>query len=106
MDSSITGSERAGARVCVRRLVHYCDNNFAWQDPYRNSKAGSHPVEIVRVLAHQHDFRHDCVVRPLHAKDLGQLLQILSRGFADGEDGVAEPTHAQATELLVEEFDA
>lgn len=90
--------------VCLISIL-LCGYFFS-RCPYRNSEARSHPIEIVRVLAHHHHLRHDCVIRPLHAEDFGQLLQVLSRGFADGEDGVAEPAHAQAAELLVEELNA
>jgi hypothetical protein len=73
---------------------------------YRDSKAGRHAVEIVRVLAHSHDLGYNGLVRPLDAEHFGQFLEILSRGLTDREDGVTEPAHTQAAELLVEELDA
>lgn len=56
------------------------------------------------MLAHGHDLGHNRVIGPLDAKDLRKLLKILSRSLADGEDGVAEPAHAQTAELLVEKL--
>jgi hypothetical protein len=58
------------------------------------------------VLTHGHDLRYDGLVCPFDAKYLGKLLQILSGGFADGEDGVAKPAHAETAELLVEKLHA
>ena len=56
--------------------------------------------------AHLEDFGHDSAVRPLGAEDFSEALEVLRRGLADGEDVVAEPGHAEAAELLVEEGDA
>lgn len=58
------------------------------------------------MLTHGHDLGNDCLVGPLNAKDLGELLQVLGRCLTNGENGVTQPAHAQAAELLVEEFDA
>lgn len=58
------------------------------------------------MLTHGHDLGDNCLVGPLNAKHLCELLQVLSRGLTDRENGVAEPAHAQAAELLVEELDA
>jgi len=58
------------------------------------------------MLAHGHDLGDDCFVGPLNTENLRELLQILSRSLANGENGITEPAHAQAAELLVEELDA
>ena len=58
------------------------------------------------MLAHSHDFRNDRIIRPFHPKYLGEFLKILSRSLTDGEDGVTQPAHAQATKLLVEKLHA
>lgn len=72
---------------------------------YRNGKTGGHAVEVVGMLTHGHDLWYNCVIRPLNTENLGQLLQVLSGCFSDGEDGVAQPAHTQAAELLVKELD-
>ena len=71
---------------------------------YRNGKARRHAVKIVGVLAHGHDLGHNGILGPLNAEYLGELLEILSRGLTNREDGVAEPAHAEAAQLLVEEL--
>jgi len=57
------------------------------------------------MLTHRHNLRYDGLISPLDTKDLGKFLQVLGRGFSNGEDSVAEPAHAQAAELLVKELD-
>ena len=56
--------------------------------------------------AHSHHLRNYRFAGPLNAEDLSKLLQVMSRSFTDGEDGVSEPTHAQRTQLLVEELNS
>ena len=56
------------------------------------------------MLAHSHDFGNDGFVGPLDAKHLGELLKILSRGLANGEDGIAKPAHAKTAQFLIEEL--
>ena len=73
---------------------------------YRNGEAGRHAVQIVRMLTHCHDFGYDRLIRPLNAKDFCELLQVLSRGFTNGEDGVAQPAHAQTAEFFVKKLNA
>ena len=73
---------------------------------YGYSEAGRHPVKVIGMLAHGHDFRHDGIVGPLYTKHFSELLQVLRGGLADREDGVAKPAHAKAAELLIEELDA
>jgi hypothetical protein len=58
------------------------------------------------VLAHGHDLGDNRLVGPLNTENLGELLQVLCRGLTDRENGVAQPAHAQAAELLIEELDA
>ena len=58
------------------------------------------------MLTHGHDLGYDRLVRPLNAEDLCELLQVLSRSFTNGEDGVTQPAHAQAAELLVKKLNA
>lgn len=57
-------------------------------------------------MTHCHDLRDDRLICPFHTEDLGELLQVLSRGFTDGENCITQPAHAQAAEFLVEELDA
>lgn len=78
--------------------------NKCQQIAYRNSKTGRHSVEVVGVLAHGHDFGNDGFVGPLDAEYLGELLEILSGGLTDGENGITEPAHAKTAQLLIEEF--
>lgn len=73
---------------------------------YRDSEARRHAVEVVGVLGHGRDLWHDRLARPLDAKDLCELLEVLRAGLTDAEDRVAEPGHAECAELLVEELDA
>jgi hypothetical protein len=80
------------------------DKTILAQSTYGDSKAGRHPVEIVRVLAHSHHLRNNGIIGPLNAENLGQLLQVLGRRLTDREDGVAKPAHAQAAELLIKEL--
>lgn len=58
------------------------------------------------MLGHGSNLGHNSFASPLDAKDLCELLQVLSAGLTDAEDGVAKPRHAQVAELLIEEFDA
>lgn len=58
------------------------------------------------MLAHGHDLGDDGLVGPLNTEDLCELLQVLGRSLADGENSVAEPAHAQTAELFVKELDA
>ena len=73
---------------------------------HRNRKAGCHPVQIVRVLAHGHDFWNNRLARPIDTKNLGELLEILGGSFSYREDRVREPVHAEIAKLLVKELDA
>jgi hypothetical protein len=58
------------------------------------------------MLTHGHDLRDNGIARPLNTEDFRKLLEVLSRSFTDRENRVAKPAHAQAAQLLVEEFDA
>ena len=71
---------------------------------YRDGKAGRHPVQVVRVVAKGHDLGNDCLVGPFDAEDFCQLLQVVCGSLADGEDGIAEPTHAEVAKFLVKEL--
>src|SRR4051794_35642647 len=62
---------------------------------YGDGKACCHPVEVVGVVAHGHNFGNYGFARPLNPKDLRKLLEVACGGLADGEDGVAQPAHAQ-----------
>lgn len=70
-----------------------------------NGKAGGHAVKIVRMLAHSHHLRNNRLLRPIDAKDLCELLEILSGRLTNGKNGVTEPAHAEITQLLIEKFD-
>lgn len=56
------------------------------------------------MLAHRHNLGNDCLVGPFNTEDFSELLQVLGRRFTDGENSVAQPAHAQAAKLLVEEL--
>lgn len=71
-----------------------------------DGKDGGHAEEVVGVVTHGEDLGDDGDLGPVDAKDLGELAQVDRRGLADAEDGVAEPVHAEVTELVVEELDA
>lgn len=71
---------------------------------YRDSKACCHPIKVVRVIAHSHHLGNDCFAGPLDAKDLGKFLQVTGRSLTNGEDSVAKPTHAKATQLVIKEL--
>lgn len=57
------------------------------------------------MLPHGHHFRNDRLTCPFHAKYFCELLQVLRGSLSDREDSISQPTHAQITELLVEELD-
>ena len=52
------------------------------------------------------DFRDDGVGGPLDAEDLGELLEVVRCRLADRVHAVAEPGHAQVSELLIKKFDS
>lgn len=58
------------------------------------------------MIAHSHHLGNNGLACPLHAKDLGQLLEVVRRRLANREDGVAQPPHAQGTQLLIEELNS
>lgn len=58
------------------------------------------------MLAHLHYLGDDGLVGPVYTKNLGELLQVMCGSLANGEDGITQPIHAKAAELLVEEVDA
>lgn len=55
------------------------------------------------MVTHSHHLRNDRLACPFDAKDLCQLLKVVRRSLTDREDSVAEPSHAQSTELLIKE---
>lgn len=69
-------------------------------------KTGCHAVQVVSLIAHGHDFGYNRLSRPLDAKDFCEFLEVESGGLTNAEDGVAQPGHAEISELLVEELDA
>ena len=73
---------------------------------YANGKASRHPVKIIGMIAHSHHLGDDFLASPLGSKNLSKLLEILCRSLTDRKDGIAQPAHAQAAQLLVEEFNA
>lgn len=73
---------------------------------YRDGEAGSHSVQVVRVVAHGHNLGDDGLACPLHAKYFSQFLQVVRSSLADGKDCVTKPSHAQVAELFVKELDA
>lgn len=56
------------------------------------------------MTAHGNHLGDDLLICPRDTKDLCELLQILRAGFSDAENGVAEPRHAKAGKLLIEEL--
>src|SRR5277367_1370273 len=72
IDSLMMSRVITGARVCPVLVLVSHDG----KETYRDCKAGGHPVEIVRVLSHRHDFRNDSVVRPLYTKHLCKFFQV------------------------------
>lgn len=61
---------------------------------YCDSKASRHPIQIVWMLAHSHDFGNDGIIRPVNSENFGELFEVLGSRLANGEDGVAKPAHA------------
>jgi hypothetical protein len=58
------------------------------------------------MLTHGHDLGDNGIIGPLDTENFSEFLQVLSGRFTDREDGIAEPAHAQAAKLLVEELHA
>lgn len=52
------------------------------------------------------DLRDDVGLAPINAKELGQALEVVHGGLADGGNDITEPRHAQVGQLLVEEIDS
>jgi hypothetical protein len=76
------------------------------EGPYRDCKASRHSVKIIGVLSHSHDLGNNGFICPFHSKDFCELLEVLRSCLSDGEDGVAQPTHTEVAELLIEKLDA
>ena len=49
---------------------------------YRYGEAGGHAVEVIRMLTHGHDLGDDRFAGPIHAKNLGELFEILRGGLS------------------------
>ena len=77
--------------------------SISGMDSYSDGLDRSHAEKIRRVLAHTNDLGYNLNFGPLDAKDLGELLEVDGRSFANAVDVVAQPGHAQVAELLVEE---
>ena len=58
------------------------------------------------MLTHGNDLGNNRVSSPINSKDLGELLEVVSRRFSYREDGVAQPAHAEVIELVIEELNA
>lgn len=58
------------------------------------------------MLSHGHHLGDNRALRPFHPKHFSQLPQVSGCCLPNGEDGVAEPSHAEVTELLIEELNA
>lgn len=71
-----------------------------------NCETCRHSVEVVGVLSHGHHLRDNRTLRPLHSKHFGQLPQVSGCCLANGEDSIAEPSHAKITKLLIEKLNA
>ena len=86
--------------VLVRKKVR-TETNTAVTD--RDSKAGSHPVQIVGVGSHSHDLGDDGLAGPFDSKHLRQLLEVDSGSFPDAVYVVSQPGHAKVSKLFIEE---
>lgn len=104
IESEMTGSDNAGARVW--KLLAIFSDMIPVEATYRDSETGSHAVQVVGVTSHSDDLGHNGLVGPLHSKYICQFLQVLCAGLTDAENSIAEPRHAEAGELLIEELDA
>lgn len=58
------------------------------------------------MAAHAHNLGNDLLASPRDSEDLRQLFQIVRSGIANREDRVAQPTHAEVAQFLVEKFHA
>ena len=70
---------------------------------YRDRLHGGHSVEVIWMLPHTHDLRHNLHLRPINAKDVRQFLEVNGCRFAYTKDRIAQPRHAQVSELFIEE---
>ncbi len=71
---------------------------------YRDSKTSGHAVQVIRMLAHRHDFRDNGLICPLDSENLCQFLQVLGGSFSNREHGITQPAHTQGTELFIKEL--
>lgn len=62
---------------------------------YSDGKAGGHSVEVVRMCPHCHDLWNDGFISPLDTKDFSELFKVMCCSFTNGEDRVAQPSHAE-----------
>ena len=63
-------------------------------------------MQIVLIPGHGDDLWNDGLLRPVGAELHHQLLEVVGGRFANGEDVVDQPSHAQRVQLLVEELNA
>ena len=80
IDSLMISRVMTGARVCAELVTRYVTTR---QSTHGYGKTCGHPVKIIRVLSHGHDFRNYCIISPIHAKDFGKFLQVLCCCFSD-----------------------
>ncbi len=77
---SITSRFIAGARVC--KTISPCKTANKKNKAYRDGETGGHPVEVIRVFAHDCNFRNDSFACPINTKDFSELLQVFSGSFS------------------------
>jgi len=70
---------------------------------HSDGEEGGHAVEVVGMREESQHFGDDVSESPLHSKHFRQLFEVVGGCFSDGEDGISQPSHAQVSELLVEE---
>lgn len=58
------------------------------------------------MFAHGHDFGDNGLLGPLDTKHVRQLLEVYRCRLTDAENRVAEPCHAQGSQLVVKELHA
>ena len=63
-----------------------------------------HAIEIILIACQLDHFGNDRVLSPIAAKLLYQFFQIVRGCFANGEDVICQPTHAETAEFLIEEL--
>ena len=100
----MTSKETTGASVLeLVSLWCFC-NGLKGPKTHRNCETCRHSVEVVGVLSHGHHLGDNRTLGPFHPKHFSQLPQVSGCRLPNGEDGIAEPSHAEVTKLLIEKL--